>query len=354
MAWAVATLRANVTTSTEAGRHALRLAVIAALAEAIVQAMGLYQGRWATLTIFLVLKPDYRSTLSRGVQRALGTALGAGFGAVAVHFTHPGHGGLVAAAGISIAGAYALFDVNYLLFSVLLTVFIVVLLALLGLPAIPTAEARIFETFIGAALALGAYFTWPTWGRVTAQGKFAGLIEAHRDYATELLRELAHPGSAEPRDLRALQAAARRARSDAEAATVRLSDEPVQARLMLELAQALTATVSRLAHAELALHALVLSPDWACSRPSGEVPTHLDNLRAALDPAMTRIAASLRLPRESEPIPPLRPIATALAGESLSNAPLAALADRLIDAVDTLDAIVRDHFVTAFAGAVWP
>ncbi|TFV33471.1 hypothetical protein E4K10_34995 [Streptomyces sp. T1317-0309] len=33
------------------------------------------------LTIFLVLKPDFASTLSRSVHRALGTAAGAGLGA---------------------------------------------------------------------------------------------------------------------------------------------------------------------------------------------------------------------------------------------------------------------------------
>jgi len=53
VAWALGTLRANITTTTEAGRHALRLAAVAALAEALVQAFGIYQGRWATLTIFL-------------------------------------------------------------------------------------------------------------------------------------------------------------------------------------------------------------------------------------------------------------------------------------------------------------
>src|SRR5207244_10565658 len=48
---AFATLRANMTTRTEAGRHALRLALVAALAEVLVQAAGFYQGRWATLTV---------------------------------------------------------------------------------------------------------------------------------------------------------------------------------------------------------------------------------------------------------------------------------------------------------------
>src|SRR5260221_12123163 len=124
---------------------------------------------------------------------------------------------MIAAAGISIAAAYALLDVSYLLFSVFITAFIVSLLELLGIPASRTVEARFFDTFIGASMALIAYFVWPTWEGSTAQEKLARLLESHREYVEALLRELAHPGSCEPARLRALQATARRARSDAEA-----------------------------------------------------------------------------------------------------------------------------------------
>ena len=75
---AVATLRANITLATEAGRHAVRLAIVTGLAAAIVHATGLTQGRWVMLTIVLVLKPDYKATFSRSIERAAGTALGAG------------------------------------------------------------------------------------------------------------------------------------------------------------------------------------------------------------------------------------------------------------------------------------
>jgi uncharacterized membrane protein YccC len=343
----LATMRANMTTTTEAGRHALRLAVVATLAEAIAQVTGLHQGRWVALTIFIVLKPDYRSTFSRGVQRALGTALGAALGAVVAELSHPGQGGLIVAAGVSAAAAYALFEVSYLMFSVPLTLFIVMLLALLGMPAVPTAEARIFDTFIGAALGLIAYLVWPTWEGSTAQEKFAQLIEAHRDYATGLLCELARPSSVQPAALRALQAAARRARSDAEAATARVRDEPTKTRLTPDFAQMLIATVSRLAHAELALHALAVSrfQTGSFSDAPREGLTHLDDLRESLALGISRIAAALRTPEKREPIPPLRPIYTALASEPTRDAPLVALVDRLIDATNTLDAMVRDRLV---------
>ena len=327
---ALALLRANVTTRTEAGRHALRLALVVMLAETIVQAIGLYQGRWATLTILVVLKPDYASTIYRGAQRSVGTALGAALGAAAAFLTHPSQGGLVAAAGVFIAAAYALFDATYLLFSVFLTAFIVVLLALLGMPAVPTAEARIYDTFIGAALALGAYLVWPTWEGASAQEKFAGLVEANRDYAKTLLRELAHPGSTDALALRALQAAARRARSDAEAAAARLADEPRHVPMTAELARLVIATVGRLAHWELALHALVLS--------AHRTTIDVDEFSAALDAALGSLAAALATLRPPQANPPLRPIEAALRGSALAT-----IADGLVDATNTLESVLRER-----------
>jgi uncharacterized membrane protein YccC len=337
----LAMLWANVTIATEAGRHALRLAVVAAAAEALVQALQLYQGRWVTLTIFIVLKPDYRSTFSRGVQRALGTMLGAALGATAAQWSHPDLIGLVLAASISAAAAYAAFEVSYLLFSVLLTFYIMSLLVLLGMPAVAMAEARILDTLIGATLALIAYAGWPTWEGTTAREKFARLIESHRDYATALLAELAQPGSVQPGQLRSRQAAARRARSDAEAATARLADEPGRTKLTSEFANVAIATVSRLALAELALHALVLAHHGTAGTRT-PFAAQLDELSAALALAMNRTAAGLRAFREPEPLPPLRPIYTALKDALPGDAPLTVLVDRLIDASNTLDAAVRE------------
>jgi uncharacterized membrane protein YccC len=181
----------------------------------------------------------------------------------------------VIAAGLFIAAAYALFDVNYVLFNVPLAGFIVAILSLLGSPAVLTAEARFLDTFIGAVLALVGYLVWPTWEGATAQEKFARAVEAHRDFATELLREFANPGSVTAPRLRALQLATRRARNDAEAATARLADEPPHGPLTPNPAEAVIAVMARLAHADLALHALVLSRHrttaWSTAAVAGEV-----------------------------------------------------------------------------------
>jgi hypothetical protein len=357
---AVTTLRANVNASTEAGRHAVRLAVAAGLAEVLAQATGLKDGRWVVLTVFIVLKPDYNATLYRSVQRAAGTMLGAGLGAAAAQLGHLGHGQLIAVASVVVAAAYALFEVSFLFYSVFLTTFIVLLLDMLGVPAVPAAGARAVDTAIGAALAIAVYFAWPTWEAVSARENFARLLERHGEYATALLRQLAHPGRSDAAHLRAIQVAARRARSDAEASAARLSDEPSLAPLTPDLARALITTVRQLAHAELALHALAVSQQQL-GRQSHDVLTgdDADALGASLATTMSALAVSLRTLQPPASAPAARPVQAALKSQPGVNATFRAATDGMVDAVSRLDAVVRDRLVwpapaTGPAGSVRP
>lgn len=301
------TLRANLALSGETGRHAVRLAVVAGLAEVMVQATGLFEGRWVVLTIFLVLKPDYTSTVYRSIQRAVGTAVGAGLGAAAAWLAHPSSVGLIVAAGIAVAAAYALFDVNYVIYSSFLTVFIVILLDIFGLPADTTAVARLTNTAVGAVLALIAYSLWPTWEGLTAQEKFARMVEVHNTYTTALLRSLAHPARTDPARLRGLQAIARRARTDAEASSDRLADEPPHSPLTPAVARTLVAVMTRLAHTELSLHALVPPQDTANGREEGGArdadAARLEALATAFDIAMITLAEAVRTLQPPGPTP---------------------------------------------------
>jgi uncharacterized membrane protein YccC len=314
--WTALTLRANLSPVGETGRHAVRLAVIVGLAELMVQATGLFEGRWVVLTIFLVLKPDYDSTVNLSAQRAIGTAVGAGLGAAAAWVAHPGPGGLIVAAGFTIAAAYALFDANYLLYSTFLTAYIVIIMGILGLPADTTAMARLTDTAIGAAFALISYSAWPTWEGLTAQEKFARLLEAHGEYATALLHQFAYPGQIDPAQLRALQATARRARTDAEASTARLAEEPPHPPLTPTVARTLVAVVTRLAHSELSLHAFVPLPATATDKDVGGIADAdagcLDAVAAAFSTTMSSLAMGLRTLQPPGPLPPLRRLQTAL------------------------------------------
>jgi len=345
LATITATLRANIGMSTEAGRHALRLAVTAALAEAAVQAVALNQGRWVTLTVFLILKPDYGTTMFRGVQRAFGTLIGAALAVGVAAITSDTEGWLLATGSVSIACAYALFDVNYLLFSIFLTNFIVVLLAILGSPFFATAEARFFDTLIGSAWAIAAYAAWPTWEGASAQAKFAQLVDTHREFGTRLLNAFASADTGEIADLRRVQSFARKARSDAEAATIRLADEPMHYPLTPELAQMVIAIMARLAHAELALHALVLSDDPSVGTRTASAGSiaKVQALAGGFDVAMSSLVSALTTLTAPRPIPVLRPLQVALQEDAeYHGTALAGITDRLVDGVNSLDAVLRN------------
>jgi uncharacterized membrane protein YccC len=240
------------------------------------------------------------------------------------------------------------FEVSFLLYSVFLTTFIVLLLDMLGVPAVPAAGARVVDTAIGAALAIAVYFAWPTWEAVGARENFARLLERHGEYARALLRQRAHPGRFDAAQLRAVQVAARRARSDAEASAARLSDEPPLAPLTPDLARALITTVGRLAHAELALHALAVSHEQL-GRPSHDVLTGddadaLDALGASLATTMSALAVSLRTLQPPASAP--GPVQAALKSRSDANGTSRAPTDDMVDAVGRLDALVRDRLVS--------
>ncbi len=358
-------LTAAAGTSTEAGRHALRLAVVAAIGEIVAQASGLPHGYWIVLTILIVLRPDYASTIYRGVQRAAGTILGAGLGLATALLLHAGPALLIAAAGVTMTVSYAVFAVNYLLFAVFLTDFVVILLALLGQTAEQTVGARITGTVIGAALALIGYLVWPSWEGESAQEKLARLFETQAAYLSMVLRAYIRPG---PPDWGALAAAARttrRARTDAEASADRLADEPPQPPLTARLAYGLIGIGRRLAHASLTLAAALETThpkQGQAPRPAqpDQKVKAVDQFADGVEAAARVVAGSLRSLRPPGDMPPLREFQSVLYQEFTADqdlpgngAPplgtagldtiLVSTTDEYTDAFDTAADILRDR-----------
>jgi hypothetical protein len=344
------------------------------------------------------------------VQRAAGTAVGAGLGVATALLARTGISVMLAVIGISLVASYAVFTVNYLLYAVFLTDFVVVLLAILGLPADQTALDRLAGTAVGSALALLAYLLWPSWESSAANEKFAGLLEAQGRYASALLRAYSRPGGTAAASLPALQLAARRARSDAEASADRLADEPDRPPMTGELARALTSAGHRMAQGALTLNAAVAqqrrigqpsgtpasfipaarddptprrddptprrddptprrddhspgqdSPDPVADRPvpadngpgqpAGQPQAALDQLAAGLTESTGTLAASLREMRPPGRLPPLRRLqAATMAGDDAAADALFAATDGLVDAVDTAADILRRHLDGGPAG----
>jgi hypothetical protein len=134
--------------------YALRLAVTVGAATEIYRRMHYQSGYWIPMTALLVLKPGLTDTVSRAVARLLGT-MG---GAIAISFclAHIDTTPLVLASFTALFAwlSYGLVNVNYALFSMAITGYIVFLLSLNQVPGHEIAVHRTIATALGGAIAL--------------------------------------------------------------------------------------------------------------------------------------------------------------------------------------------------------
>jgi uncharacterized membrane protein YccC len=134
--------------------YSLRLAITLAVSTLIYRQMHFASGYWIPVTALLVLKPGLADTVSRAIARTLGTVAGAWLISIFVaHFT-PSPIALVVFTLVFTWLSYGVQNVNYALFAVCVTGYIVFLLALDQLPEIEIAHRRAVCTVIGGGLAL--------------------------------------------------------------------------------------------------------------------------------------------------------------------------------------------------------
>jgi uncharacterized membrane protein YccC len=195
-----------------------------ALSTLLYRAAGLPHGYWVSLTVLVVLRPGFTETFARGLARIAGTVLGAGLATALVATIRPSQAVLTVLVLLVAWVAYAILLVNYALFVTAVTALIALLTAFFGLPELAAARDRVADTLLGGALALGAYVAWPTWEAPQLPERLAEFVELQGRYAAAVVR--AYADSNAGGDLRAIQAKARLARSNAEASVDRWLAEP--------------------------------------------------------------------------------------------------------------------------------
>jgi uncharacterized membrane protein YccC len=140
--------------------HALRIAIVPALAVAITQTLDLNHGYWVTLTVVVILQPFAAMTRQKALQRVAGTILGGMVAAGLSALFHDAIGVLVLIAIFTML-CVALLPLNYGAYAVFGTPAFV-LLAESSAGDWHLAGLRIVNTLLGGALALaGARFLWP-------------------------------------------------------------------------------------------------------------------------------------------------------------------------------------------------
>ncbi len=251
------TLAANLDIRSSAFRHGIRLAICVAIADALGRSISVQRNYWLAMTVAVVLKPDFTSTITRGVLRLCGTFAGLLLATVLFHvlpssaFTQ-----LALVTAFTFLMRYA-GPANYGLFSIAISGLIVFLIAATGVAPAQVVAQRAINTAAGGLFALVAYLFWPTWERSQVSDTVADMIDCMRDYfrlVTQRLIEgnnIAESGLDEARD------AWRQARSSAEASVDRLSSEPFTSPVKLDCLFSILASSHAVVRATMALEASV-------------------------------------------------------------------------------------------------
>lgn len=335
----LATLRSNLTLSSQACRHALRMSAALAVAVVVSHALPYAHHYWVPMTAMLVLRPDFTSTITRGISRVVGTLFGAGLVTLALAELRPGPVWLIVLVVLLCFPATTLVLANYAVYSVCIASLVVTLLAFTGNPEVATAGDRSIYTVIGALIAFAAYVAWPTWEGTSLPDTLAGLAATEGRYAAQVLRAWAAPESADAAALQRIRLEARLARGNAEAAVSRWLGEPrVAGELGPETVLAYMASIRRCVQALLALHAEL--PATGPGHPGAAV------LADGVERAFAAIADQVKGSPPVGPFPLLRKEQLALAAslpvggdagpDRVPAVVLIGETDLLVDSVDAL------------------
>ncbi len=328
-------LRANLSPDSAVLRHATRMAVLIGGSDLVVRLAHINRGYWVPLTILVVLRPDFGSTLQRSVMRTLGTVLGLLISSALVHWLPASDGYLIALTAIFCFGLRLAGPSNLALSAASLAGVVVVLLELNGVPAHSTVVDRSLATLAGGALAICAALIRPSWERQVMGARLADLLSAYRDYCALI----ADPQTG--RDaLQRMRNAARLARSNAQASVDRARVEPVADPDEIELGRSVLANSHRFIHALLTVDAV-----RGRVREAGGLP-ELDEVLRLAGSALAAAETALRTGGAPRAVPDLRQAQALLvellkqdagrAGGPEAAGALVDASDRIANSLDTL------------------
>ncbi|MER7133506.1 FUSC family protein, partial [Streptosporangium saharense] len=170
--------------------YTVRLALCMGVASAVSELNLVERSYWTTLTVALVLKPDFGSVFARAVQRALGTLAGTVLGTVVLVAVPYGPALLVPVAVFAGLLPYGM-QRNWGLMSAFQAPLVLLLVDLLTQGGPRLAEIRLVDTLAGCLIVLLlGYLPWPASWEAPVGPRFADAVSATADY----LRHAFDPG----------------------------------------------------------------------------------------------------------------------------------------------------------------
>ncbi len=134
--------------------YSFRLVITVLIASELYRRLGIQSGYWIPMTALIVQKPAFFETLTRALLRVIGTLAGAYLATIIAAHLHLSNYTLAALVTFFAFSCYATIAVNYGLYAICITSYIVFLLSLNQVPGPEIAHRRAFCTMAGAAIAL--------------------------------------------------------------------------------------------------------------------------------------------------------------------------------------------------------
>ncbi len=182
----ISTLVENLSFSSLAFRHSLRITATLLIGFIIGKFLPFQNVYWILLTIVVIMKPGYGLTKERTFNRFLGTIIGGVIGFLVLS-TGPGQlilGGLTIfflILGLSFNPS------NYKIGTLFITLHVIFIFAILNPTDGDIVLYRILDTFVGASLAILAnYFFWPFWEFLNTNENIENSVKAIRDYLLQI------------------------------------------------------------------------------------------------------------------------------------------------------------------------
>ncbi|MET8999374.1 FUSC family protein [Amycolatopsis sp. NPDC004169] len=168
---------------------ALRLTLCIAIAEVVGLLVPLERSYWITLTVGIVLKPDFGSVFGRALLRGIGTVIGVGIGAAVLGLG--ANGWVLVVLSAVFAGGIAVGKVrNYGIQSAFVTPLIILQMGLAHTGNWSVVLARLVDTVLGCVIVLGfGYLLWPGSRRPRVGGRLADALDAVAKYVSRALVE---------------------------------------------------------------------------------------------------------------------------------------------------------------------
>ena len=222
-------LLANLNTRSLPLRHACRVTLLTVGTQALGVLLSWPRAYWVPITVLIVLKADYGGTISRTIQRVIGTTLG---GLIAAGLATQVQDVELQGVLIAVLGflAFTVRPLNYGVFTLVLTPLFMVLVNLLDEGDWEVSLLRIGYTVLGGIICLaGGYALLPDWERTRLPVQIAKAIRANLFYFQRVM-DLYIQRSEISADIDRAQRSAELENANASAATQRLLAEPVHQR----------------------------------------------------------------------------------------------------------------------------